>query len=236
VEFTLDLALVRRILSEEGRQSRDEIRQRGALAALEPSQTRLDQRIAAAADVGTLACHAGCTWCCYFSIDVRPVEVFGILDFVERSFTAEQKTRVYAEVRTNSATLKGLDGEARATRNIQCPFLQESRCTIYPVRPQSCRNYHATDVAGCRKSYEEPGNLEIDPDFAPAVYQAGVAHVEAFSSAMQDAGFDVQAYEFNGALEAALSDPSARTRFESGSRPFMGLDGDEVPLEFDDLE
>jgi Fe-S-cluster containining protein len=235
VEFTLDLALVRRILSEEGRQSRDQIRQRGALAALEPSQTRHDQRIAAAADVGTLACRAGCTWCCHFSIDVRPVEVFGILDFVERSFTAEQKTRVHAQIRTNSAALQGLDDEARATRNIQCPFLQESCCTIYPVRPQSCRNYHATDVAGCRQSYEEPGNLEIDPDFAPVVYQAGAAHVEAFSSAMHDAGFDVRAYEFNAALEAAWSDPAARARFAAGARPFIGLDGDEVPLEFDDL-
>jgi Fe-S-cluster containining protein len=71
------------------------------------------------------------------------------------------------------------------------PILNEGRCTVYAARPQSCRNYHATDVAGCRQSYEEPENLDIDPDFAPGVYQAGGAHVEAVSTAMREAGYDV---------------------------------------------
>jgi hypothetical protein len=57
----------------------------------------------------------------------------------------------------------------------------------------------------CRQSYEEPDNLDIDPDFAPGVYQAGGAHVEAVSTAMRDAGYDVNAYELNCALDAALS-------------------------------
>jgi hypothetical protein len=100
------------------------------------------------------------------------------------------------------------------------------------VRPQTCRNYHATNVAGCQQSFDDPENLDIDPDFAPWVYQAGGAHVDAFSTAVRDAGYDVDAYEFNGALEAALSDPAARARFESGAAPFIGLSGEEVPVEF----
>jgi len=82
----------------------------------------------------------------------------------------------------------------------------------------------------------EPSNLDIDPDFAPGVYQAGHAHVEAFSAAMGDAGYDVNAYELSRALDAALSDASARERFESRLKPFAGLGGEEVPAEFDDLE
>ena len=88
---------------------------------------------------------------------------------------------------------------------------------------------------GCRQSYEEPENLDIDPDFAPGVYQAGGAHVEAVSTAMGDAGYDVQRYELNCALDAALSEPGARERFESRLKPFTGLSGEEVPAEFDDL-
>jgi hypothetical protein len=68
------------------------------------------------------------------------------------------------------------------------------------------------------------------------VYQAGGAHVEAFSAATCDAGYDVDAYELNGALDAALSQPSARERFESGLKPFTGLSGEEVFSEYDDLE
>jgi Fe-S-cluster containining protein len=203
--------------------------------ALEQSQQRHDSRIASAPDFGTLACRAGCTWCCYFTVDVRAVEVFGILDFVERSFTAEEKARVYAEVRANAAALRDSDESTRETRNVKCPFLNAGRCTIYAVRPQTCRNYHATNAAGCQQSYEDPENSDIDPDFAPWVYQAGGAHVEAFSTALRDAGYDVSAYELNCALDAALSEPSARVRFEAKQQPFEKLTGEDVPLEFDDL-
>jgi Fe-S-cluster containining protein len=235
MEFTLDFPLIRDILEQEHARARDEIRTLGVLRALESSQRRHDARIAAAPDVGTLACRAGCTWCCYFTVDVRAAEVFRILDFVEQSFTPEEKARVYAEVRANSVALRKLGEGERVTRNVKCPFLNEGRCTTYAARPQSCRNYHATNVAGCRQSYEEPENLDIDPDFAPGVYQAGGAHVEAVSAAMRDAGYDVNAYELNCALDAALSDPGARERFESRLRPFAGLSGEEVPAEFDDL-
>ena len=236
MEFTLDVPLIRHILDEERTQTREQIHSLGVLGALEGSQQRHDVRIAAASDVGSLACRAGCNWCCYFTVDVRAVEVFRILDVVETSFTPEEKARVYSEIRVNSAALGKLGEGERVTRNLKCPFLNEGRCTIYVARPQSCRNYHATNVAGCQQSYEEPDNLDIDPDFAPGVYQAGTAHVEAVSVAMGDAGYDVNAYELNGALDAALSDAGARGRFEARLQPFVGLSGEQVPVEFDDLE
>ena len=235
MEISLDLPFIRGILTQEYEHARDDIRAVGVLRAFESSQQRHDARIASAPDVGTLACRAGCTWCCYFSVDVRAVEVFSILDVVERTFTAEEKARVYAEVRANSAALGNLGENERMKRNVKCPFLNGGRCTIYAARPQSCRNYHATDVAGCQKSYEDPDNLDIDPDFAPWVYQAGTAHVDAFSTAMRDAGYDVSVYELNCALDAAMSEPAARERFDAKSRPFTHLSGEDGPVEFDDL-
>jgi Fe-S-cluster containining protein len=235
MEFTLDLQLIRDILATERARACAEIRDRGALHAIASSRHRHDARIAAAADVGTLACRAGCTWCCHFTVDVRAAEVFGILDFVEQSFTPAERERLHADLRANSAALARLGEAERATRNVTCPFLRDQRCTIYPVRPQSCRNYHATDADGCRQSYLEPENLDIDPDFAPGVYQAGGAHVEAFSAAMSDAGYDTNAYELNSALDAALADPGSRGRFERRLKPFRGLHGESVVAEFDDL-
>src|SRR5277367_1824252 len=109
MEFTLDIPLIRDILEQEHALARDEIRDLGVLRALEYSQRRHDVRIAAAPDVGTLACRAGCTWCCYFTVDVRAVEVFRILDFVELTFSPEQKARAYAEVHANSMALSKLN-------------------------------------------------------------------------------------------------------------------------------
>jgi hypothetical protein len=67
------------------------------------------------------------------------------------------------------------------------------------------------------------------------VYQAGQAHVEAFSAALRAGGYDTRAYELNGAIDAALADASARVRFEAREAPFIRLQGFVVEEQFDDL-
>jgi len=169
-------------------------------------------------------------------VDVRPVEVFSILAFVEKHLAPPEQLRIRKEIETNSAVLAKLSDLERLQRNLKCPFLAAGRCTIYAARPQTCRNYHATDAAGCQKSYEEPDNLDIDPDFAPLVYQTGGAHVDAFSKAMGDAGYDIAAYELSTALAAAMTDPAAsRDRFETKQAAFAALQGMDVPAEFMEL-
>jgi Fe-S-cluster containining protein len=106
-------------------------------------------------------------------VDVRAVEVFSILDFMERELSAAEQARVRGEIEANSTLLQGLSELERMRRNVKCPFLAAGRCTIYEARPQTCRNYHATDVTGCRASYEQPDNIDIDPDFAPARVSSG---------------------------------------------------------------
>src|SRR5258705_9786232 len=128
MEISLDLDFIRGILTQEYERARGEIRSLGVRQAFESSQQRHDARIASAPDVGTLACRAGCTWCCYFSVDVRAVEIFSIVDFVERTFTIEEKARVYAEARANVTALGNFDESERMKRNVKCPFLNDGRC------------------------------------------------------------------------------------------------------------
>jgi Fe-S-cluster containining protein len=232
MEIAIDFVLVRKLIAQEYRQARAEIATLSPLVAYEHSQRRHDERLATAADAPTLACKAGCSWCCHFTVDLGAVEVLRILDVVATLPTAQQ-VRVREQVTANSVMLRGLSETERMQRNVKCPFLDAGRCTIYSARPQTCRNYHATDAAGCRKSFEEPDNLDIDPEFAPLVYQCGGAHVEAFSKAMRDAGFDVAAYEMNAALAVALERPEEiRRRFAARMPMLPEVDGAEIPSEF----
>lgn len=235
MEITVDEALVRGIIAEETALARAEIEQLGPVAAYENSRRRHDARLSAAPDVHTLACKNGCFWCCYFTVDVRAVEVFSILDFMERELSPEQQARVRREIAANSAMLQGVSELERMRRNVKCPFLAEGRCSIYEARPQTCRNYHATDVTGCRASYEHPENIDIDPDFAPFVYQSGGAHVDAFCNSLQQSGYDTRAYELSTALAVAMIDPQSRARFDAKQLPFATLTGNEVLTEFFDL-
>jgi Fe-S-cluster containining protein len=236
VEIIIDDALVGAIVAAEMQQARADLDRAGPIAAYESSRSRHDVRLSAAADAPTLACKSGCYWCCYFTVDVRAVEVFGILDFMARELSAEDQTRVRREIEANSALLRDLSDFERMRRNVKCPFLAQGRCSIYQARPQTCRNYHATDVTGCRASYERPDDTDIDPDVAPLVYQSGGAHVDAFCSVLQQRGYDTRAYELSTALAAALADPESRSRFEAQQPPFPTLTGTQVPPEFLDTD
>ena len=234
MEITVDEDLVRGIIAQETQRASAEIEQLGPIAAYESSRRRHDARLSAAPDAHTLACKNGCYWCCYFTVDVRAVEVFSILDFMARELRPEEQARVRREIEANSTLLQGLSEMERMRRNVKCPFLAQGRCTIYQARPQTCRNYHATDVTGCRASYENPENIDIDPDFAALVYQTGGAHVAAFCSTLQRLGYDTRAYELSTALAAAIAEPQSRSRFEAKQAPFATLTGSEISPEFFD--
>lgn len=237
MEIELDLESIRAIVAREYHQARADIDSLGPVAAFERSRARHDERLSAAPDAATLACKAGCFWCCYFSVDVRAVEVFAILDFMRRELPDEAQSRIRAEIQVNALQLRGVSEDARATRNVKCPFLYNGRCSIYTARPQTCRNYHATDAAGCERSFNQPDNLDIDPDFAPLTYQFGGSHVEAFAKALEDSGYDTAVYELNAALHEALSDPiGTRRRFESHVKPFGGQAGTHPDWEFLDSD
>ena len=236
MEINIDDALVGGIVTQEMQQARADIDRLGPVAAYDSSRSRHDARLSAAADAHTLACKSGCYWCCYFTVDVRAVEVFSILEFMARELGAAEQARVREEIAANSVLLRDLSDLERMRRNVKCPFLAQGRCSIYEARPQTCRNYHATDVTGCRASYERPEDTEIDPDFAPLVYQSGGAHVDAFCSALEQRDYDTRAYELSTALAAAIADPQSRARFEAKQPPFPTLTGTEVPPEFLDQD
>jgi Fe-S-cluster containining protein len=235
MEFEIDTTLVATIVADEMQLTRVDLAQLGPIAALARSQQRHDARLAAAPDAHTLACKAGCFWCCYFTVEVRPVEVMRIVEFMQHEMLLADRERISAEIHTNSAALATLDEDARLRHNLKCPFLHFGRCSIYAVRPQTCRNYHATNAAGCEKAYKEPDNDDIDPEFAPLVYQTGGAHVDAFSTALHEAGYDTAAYELNAALAVALTDPAGtRTRFGAKQSTFPTIERVEVMPEFVD--
>jgi Fe-S-cluster containining protein len=237
MEFTIDFATVRRISTQEREQARSELADLGAITAYQRSLQRHDARLAQACDAHTLACKSGCSWCCHFTVDVRPVEALNILEFVQTNFDTEQQQQLRDEIAANSETLSQLDEMQRMQHTGKCPFLIEHRCSIYAARPQTCRNYHAMNVEGCKQSYEEPDNEDIAPEYAPLVYQSGATHVDAFSKAMQDAGYDIHAYELNCALHEAMTYPEAtRQRFAAKLPVFIGIEGSDVPMEFIDLD
>ena len=193
--------------------------------AVVASHERLDRVIEVAAQKASskAACQAGCWYCCYYKVDVRAEEVFRIVDFVRSNFKSDRAKRLRDDVAENANIMRDLSREARLAANLKCPFLDEGTCSIYAARPRRCRTFHAMDVAGCKKSYEEPTNLGIPNTFNSKVFTAGEAQVDGFTKALVDSGYDTEVYELNLALAKTLTDSKPRRRFEKRKKALPGL-------------
>src|SRR5258706_14880731 len=56
----------------------------------------------------TLACKAGCSFCCHKKVDVMPLEVFRIVEHLRKSFSQLEVNAVRQRAAENSQKIKGL--------------------------------------------------------------------------------------------------------------------------------
>ncbi|MDO9475345.1 MAG: YkgJ family cysteine cluster protein [Pseudohongiella sp.] len=202
-----------------------DIKSHGWKPALTASQQRQDAiaNLIVSSVSGGIACQAGCWYCCYFKVDVHAEEVFQIVDYVRAKFSPARVARLQQELAANTTTLQALSTHGRLTANLKCAFLDNGQCSIYEVRPARCKTFHAKDVEGCKKSYEDPNDLSIPSSFIPELSHAGEAHLKGFRQALADAGYDTNAYELNAAMALALADSTPKRRFEKHKKAFVGL-------------
>jgi Fe-S-cluster containining protein len=108
-----------------------------------------------------VACRSGCSACCSGNVTITALEGVEILRWVQQNSLSHWLARILAEngpgetprQTTNefaAACLAGLaedDPEEMAPSS--CPFLENSQCRIYPVRPLACRLFVSSQT--CEK-------------------------------------------------------------------------------------
>jgi Fe-S-cluster containining protein len=78
-----------------------------------------------------VACKAGCAACCHMNVTVSALEA--------KQITAATGRRASQIDVTRSHDLAEFDG-------VPCPFLLDSKCSIYEVRPFACRRHVSFDT------------------------------------------------------------------------------------------
>lgn len=179
------------------------------------------QRAALAASGREMACKAGCTWCCHFKVDVRADEALALAEHVRARLDAATRSRVLEAARRNAETIRTLAPAEHLRTNIACCFLVDGGCSVYAARPFACRNYHATDVAGCITHFEQPDHLDVPDSFIPEVHVRSAGHREGRQSAVLHAGLDVRAYDLTTAFLEAMENPGAAKRLRQGKRALI---------------
>lgn len=151
-----------------------------------------------------ITCRAGCSACCRQLVVVSPLEAHAIAAHVDanpglaariaiRSAAWADGLAAHADLAaaigafdTQSGYVSGDEGGALELSywrtQLPCPFLEQDRCNIYPVRPFACREHHVTS---------DPALCASDPDAAaPAEtrleYRAVASFVGTRSFGLED--------------------------------------------------
>lgn len=192
-------------------------------AALKKSYARYDILIATAIDESPIkpACKAGCAFCCHYKVEVRAHEMLLIKDFISKTFSTEKIQTVLEEAQANVAIIRSLTPEQHLTTNIKCALLQDNQCSIYPVRPFRCRNFHSTDANACEASHGDPSNMEIATGLIEDVAMFADAHTQGFEAAVEQTGRDARVYDFTTALLEVFADASVLKRYQRGKKAFQ---------------
>jgi Fe-S-cluster containining protein len=208
----------------EYQRAQGELRQHsGVLKPLANAYGRFDKLIARSIEESPVkpACKAGCAYCCYYKVEVKAHELLLILDYLQQHLAPAQRQQIQAEASHNADLISRLSPEQHLSTNLKCPFLQDQRCSVYPVRPFRCRSFHALEVSGCEASYATPADLSISSELIESVSLFGAALSQGFEAAAQSAQYDARTYDLNTALVAAFRQKNAALRYKQGKQTFV---------------
>jgi hypothetical protein len=164
-----------------------------------------------------LACAKGCGHCCHGWVSASAPEVLYAVKEIRRRNDAN----VFAAIAGAAHATRNLSAAERIGRPTPCPLLKDGACSIYEWRPMLGRIMASTDAASCKRGFLEQSGEPL-PIPAPFLAARGVFGV-VMVAALKQAGLSYHFYEFNAALEAALSRDDAESAWLRGEDVFAGV-------------
>ena len=176
------------------------------LAALRWGMQELDRTFAEtpAKVKATVACRAGCDFCCRVPMDVQAHEVFFTAEHIQANFSPADLAGVIERTAAHRARVSGLRSDERGRLLLPCALLRDGRCSSYEGRPEVCRAHHTNNAATC-SAFLSDADVAIEKAYIPALRSRMYAVMLGIDGAMEEAGFDGRAYDFGSALHEALT-------------------------------
>jgi Fe-S-cluster containining protein len=93
------------------------------------------------------ACTAGCSACCHLYVQVPPGTAAAMATHILTTFAPGDRAALHDRLTVAAAAVAAADP---ARLRLRCPLLgADDRCTVYEVRPLSCRAFTSRSVARC---------------------------------------------------------------------------------------
>lgn len=156
------------------------------------------------------ACRAGCSWCCSLVAESSVPEVLAIARYLRETLDADQLAVCLSEI-------ERVLEERRSGRRPQCPLLKDGLCTVYPIRPLTCRAWNSYDADACR-TYAETGRGVAPVNLIQMTSYLGIG--QGMDGGLAQAGLSALRVELLRGLRVALSAPDAEGRYLAGEAVF----------------
>lgn len=142
-------------------------------------------------------CKAGCKYCCHLRVAAFPYEAAAIAAYLDTELPPQQAQEIKKRVAENAARIAAMTEEQHFTTNIECAFLHEGKCAVYPVRPSSCAGYHSLSLEKCEYAFNNPADLEtVKPD-SEELKQFHAAIDEGIKQALISLGLEAEKGELH---------------------------------------
>jgi Fe-S-cluster containining protein len=168
-----------------------------AHAALDDAGSR------AVSQLFTLACSAGCSYCCHVHVEATAPEILAVAAHLEQTRTSLERTALRERLALHVQRVEPLTDEERWDARIPCALLAgDGRCSIYAARPLRCRAFHACAVEPCRDAFAGKSGAEAAQ--SPVVSRAHDAVEAGYDRALVAAGMAAQGQRLEAGLLAVL--------------------------------
>ena len=108
-----------------------------------------------------MACASGCSPCCHLYVQLPPGSAALIADHIAATFPPAASAALLARLAEAAAALRDAPDPARL--RLRCALLgNDDRCTVYEVRPLSCRAFTSKSLPRCQQVVfgDAPGGVE----------------------------------------------------------------------------
>lgn len=151
-----------------------------------------------------LGCHDGCASCCHLFVAIPPGISTAIAGHIRETFEPARQEALIAKLSAAASAIAVVENPLWA--RVRCPLLDDAdRCTIYSVRPLTCRAFTSRSEAVCRKIvFDTDPKSEAGVDQNPAHYRLHVEATHALIDAARNRGLPSGQTGFVAALLAEL--------------------------------
>lgn len=166
-----------------------------------------------------LACREGCSFCCLgVEVHVSPLEAIGIAEHLATTLDGDALQALLESVLAVQEAKENMAAKGEVA-NFACPLLTDNVCSIYPVRPFTCRGFTSFDVTRCaaRKTGATPTAL-IEGYVHPRRI-AQCVH-EGLQIGFARAELDGHPLDLTPALLMVLTTPDIREQWLAGEAVF----------------